>query len=186
MEEKFGGRTYQSQKAKDDKKKLEKNKAAIGFVYEDSTDANVDKDARPVPDKLKSNKSMVFADPRTKGNDGEDGEDDSDSDIDLDMTVDIMALNTDSQRDINRVGKGYNLGRDDFIKFLARDIEEQQELKAAKQQEEEKAMYSVSCTKNYYSIWTEYLTMANFMKYFILKANKLIFYIYFLRGTSVI
>ena len=39
LEEKFGGKTYQQQKAVDDKKKSEKNKAAIGFTYEDSTPA---------------------------------------------------------------------------------------------------------------------------------------------------
>ena len=39
LEEKFGGKTYQQQKAEDDKKKIEKSKAAIGFTYEDSTDA---------------------------------------------------------------------------------------------------------------------------------------------------
>ena len=37
LEEKYGGKTYQTQKAEDDKKKLEKSKAAIGFTYEDST-----------------------------------------------------------------------------------------------------------------------------------------------------
>ena len=37
LEEQFGGKTYQQQKSKDDKKKAEKGKAAIGFVYEDST-----------------------------------------------------------------------------------------------------------------------------------------------------
>jgi hypothetical protein len=37
LEEQFGGKTYQQQKSKDDKKKSEKGKAAIGFVYEDST-----------------------------------------------------------------------------------------------------------------------------------------------------
>ena len=35
LEEKYGGKTYQTQKAEDDKKKLEKSKAAIGFTYED-------------------------------------------------------------------------------------------------------------------------------------------------------
>jgi hypothetical protein len=37
LEEQFGGKTYQQTKSKDDKKKAEKGKAAIGFVYEDST-----------------------------------------------------------------------------------------------------------------------------------------------------
>ena len=68
---------------------------------------------------------------------------DSDSEMDLDLTVDIMALSTDAQADINEVGKGYDLGKSDFIKFLARDIEDAQELRNVKQQEEEKSMFSV-------------------------------------------
>ena len=38
LEEKYGGKTCQQQKAKEDKRKAsEKGKAAIAFVYEDST-----------------------------------------------------------------------------------------------------------------------------------------------------
>ena len=43
---------------------------------------------------------------------------------------------------ICQVGRGYELGREDFIKYLARDIEEQEEARAARQQEEEKAKLS--------------------------------------------
>ena len=39
LEEQFGGKTYQAQKSKDEKvKAASKGKAAIGFVYEDSTE----------------------------------------------------------------------------------------------------------------------------------------------------
>ena len=68
----------------------------------------------------------------------------SDSEMDLDLTVDFMSLSTEAQAAINTVGKSYNLGKADFVKFLARDIEEAQELRNAKLQEEEKAMFSVS------------------------------------------
>jgi hypothetical protein len=64
--------------------------------------------------------------------------------MDLDMTVDFMSLSTEAQAAINAVGKNYDLGKSDFVKFLARDIEEAQELRNAKIQEEEKAMFSVS------------------------------------------
>ena len=70
-------------------------------------------------------------------------DDDSDSDVDLDLTVDMMALGNDGQKDINKVGKGFNLGKDDFVRFLARDIEEQEELRAAKQEEEKKSALQV-------------------------------------------
>ena len=69
---------------------------------------------------------------------------DDDSDLDLDISVDIMALSGEARREINKVGRGYELGREDFIKYLARDIEEQEEARAARQQEEEKAKLSVS------------------------------------------
>ena len=39
LEEQFGGKTYQAQKSKDEKvKAASKGKAAIGFVYQDSTE----------------------------------------------------------------------------------------------------------------------------------------------------
>ncbi len=147
LEEKYGGKTYQAQKAKDDRKKLEKTKAAIGFVYEDSTHppSAPSPPARPVPETLKSAPAggPHFTDPRASSAGMEKG-DDSDSDVDLDITVDIMALGVDQQIELNQTGRGYNLGKEHFVKFLARDIEEQEEMKAAKQQEEEKAMFSVS------------------------------------------
>ena len=127
LEEKFGGQTYAAKKAKEDKKKSKDSKAAIGFVYEDST---ADPDPPPPPSPPPQEKE-------------EDPDDDSDFDMDFDMTVDIMALNPDAQKEINKIGKGYHLGKEDFIRYLARDIEEQEELKAAKQQEEEKAAMSV-------------------------------------------
>lgn len=75
---------------------------------------------------------------------------DTDSEMDLDLTVDFMSLSTEAQAAINTVGKNYELGKSDFVKFLARDIEEAQELRNAKQQEEEKAMFSVSYQKLFY------------------------------------
>jgi hypothetical protein len=64
--------------------------------------------------------------------------------MDLDLTVDFMSLTSETQSEINEVGKNYNLGKSDFVKYLAKDIEEAQELRNAKQQEEEKALLSVS------------------------------------------
>ena len=83
-------------------------------------------------------KSFIISEPEES-----DSGSDSDSEMDLDLTVDFMALSTDAQADINAVGKSYNLGKSDFVRFLARDIEEVQELRNVKQQEEEKAMFSV-------------------------------------------
>ncbi len=86
---------------------------------------------------------------------------DSDSEMDLDLTVDIMALSTDAQADINEVGKGYDLGKSDFIKFLARDIEEAQELRNVKQQEEEKSMFSVGLVGCCFKKWKTLFSKEN-------------------------
>ncbi len=168
LEEKFGGKTYAASKAKEDKKKAKEGKAAIGFVYEDSTGPTVPaaglgpggSDARPVPATLKSGpaggphfaaaarqkqqEQMALTGANLERGDG----DDSDSDIDLDITVDIMALGVEQQQELNQTGKSFSLGKEHFVKFLARDIEEQEEIRAARQKEEEKAMYSVSGPEN--------------------------------------
>merc|ERR1719186_1490818 len=119
LEEKYGGTTYQQQKAKEDKKKLGSSKAAIGFVYEDSA---------PV------------SPPKQEEEDEE--ESDTDSEPDLDLTVDVLSLGPDNQSEINKLGMGYSLGKKDFVKLLARDVEEAEELKMAREKEVEKSMYS--------------------------------------------
>eukprot|EP00095_Tigriopus_kingsejongensis_P002909 maker-scaffold336_size202805-snap-gene-1.44 protein:Tk02909 transcript:maker-scaffold336_size202805-snap-gene-1.44-mRNA-1 annotation:"splicing arginine serine-rich 16" len=130
LEEQFGGKTYQAQKAKDDKKKSKESKAAIAFTYEDSTTV----EPKAPAESGKRDQDDAPNDP--------DGGDDSDSDIDLDMTVDIMAMGHESRQEINGVGKSYRMGREDFMKFLAQDIHEQEELKAAKLAEEERAQHT--------------------------------------------
>lgn len=150
LEELYGGKTYQAKQSKEDKKKAKASgtKAAIGFVYEDSTGPTVgapsEESGRPVPKNLKSTPAggPNFQEP-AKTKEGE-GEDDSDGEeLDLDISVDIMALSNDARKEINLVGKGYNLGKEDFIKYLGRDIEEQEEAKVSRQQEEEKALLTV-------------------------------------------
>lgn len=129
MEELYGGKTYQASRAKEEKKKVKSNKAAIGFNYEGGGGP-----VTPGPTDVKPPAEV------------KDDEDDEDSDLDLDMTVDIMALNPEQRSDINKMGKTYGLGKSDFIKYLAIDIEEAEALRHAKEKEEEKAMYSVSPT----------------------------------------
>ena len=122
IEEQYGGKTYQAAKAKEDKKKSKANKAAIGFNYDTPTSAP------PVEQPTK------------------DEDDSDDSDLDLDMNVDMIGMNLDQRGEINKMGKIYGLGKEDFIKYLAVDIEEAEALRNAKEKEEEKAMYSVYLT----------------------------------------
>lgn len=46
--------------------------------------------------------------------------------------------------EMNMCGAGYGMSGNDFYTFLTRDIEEKESLRQAREQEEEKAMYSVS------------------------------------------
>lgn len=117
LEEQFGpiGRA-----AEEDKKKSSDKKAAIGYVYEDST---------PMPTSLQSK-------------DDDDSKKDSDSDIDLDVTVNVDALTTEQSKEMNEHSFKYGMVGEDFIRFMVRDKEEAESLRLAKEAEEEKAMYS--------------------------------------------
>ena len=42
------------------------------------------------------------------------------SEIDFDLNVDVMALGTEEQEQINALGVGYDLGTRDFVKMLAK------------------------------------------------------------------
>ena len=46
--------------------------------------------------------------------------------------------------EMNMYGAAYGMSGNDFYTFLTRDIEEKESLRQAREQEEEKAMYSVS------------------------------------------
>ena len=160
LEEQYGGKTYQATKAKEDKKKVKREGkvgAAIGFNYDEDIDnsnpvqelpnSSFSKVGDPVIPRLNMEIDNISTNVESiteaeYGNDFEANSDDEDSDLDLDLTVDIMALNPDQRVEINSKGKTYGLGRKDFIKNLARDIEEAAELKHAKEKEEEKAMFS--------------------------------------------
>jgi len=115
LEEKFGGTTYQGNRAKEEKKKSA-NKAAIGFIYQDSAPVG------PEPDS--------------------DSDSMSDSEPDFDLSVDVMSLGTAQQHEINKIGATYEMGKKDFVKYLARDVEELEEVKMAKDKELEKSNIS--------------------------------------------
>lgn len=53
-------------------------------------------------------------------------------------------LGPQQAHEINACGSIYGLCGNDFFSFLTRDLEEQEALRLAREQEEEKAMYSVS------------------------------------------
>lgn len=122
LEERYGPVGKPIGTTEDEKKKLAEKKAAIGYVYEDST---------PVPS-TSSNQ-----------NEEEEEEDKEDlSDIDLDIAVNVNELNTEQATEMNTLSLSYGMESTDFISFLHLDKEEQERLKLARELEEEKAMYS--------------------------------------------
>ena len=62
----------------------------------------------------------------------------------LDLTVDVMSLSNTQQQEMNLSGVEYGLNQEDFMSLISRDLQEAEELRVAKEHEDEKAMYSVS------------------------------------------
>lgn len=138
LEEKFGGKTYQQQKAEDDKKKVEKSKAAIGFTYEDSTSEAAQREQSNAPNAATGAGSTATqsAPPELMNSESDDDFDD------LDTVINFSALSNDQQYDLNSIGRAYFLGREDFIKYLQHEAEEQESAKTAKAEEDEKSAFS--------------------------------------------
>ena len=73
---------------------------------------------------------------------------------------------------MNAVGQRFGLTGNDFFSFLTNDVEEQEAMRLARQQEEEKAMFSVS----FFIIFVTYVI------FFIIKT---LFDYYFIRKCRV-
>ncbi|XP_055947280.1 CLK4-associating serine/arginine rich protein-like isoform X1 [Argiope bruennichi] len=123
IEERFG-----IFKPDEEKKKPTDKKAAIGYVYEDSTES-----------------------PQHQNNISKEDEDDEEneeekeedlSDIDLDVTVDVNMLTPAQCEEMNAHSLKYGMVDEDFITYLHHDKDEAEQLKLAREIEEEKAMYS--------------------------------------------
>lgn len=54
-----------------------------------------------------------------------------------------MSLSNTQQQEMNSSGVEYGLNQDDFMSLISRDLQEAEELRVAKEHEDEKAMYSV-------------------------------------------
>uniref|UniRef100_A0A224XL85 Putative swap mrna splicing regulator n=1 Tax=Panstrongylus lignarius TaxID=156445 RepID=A0A224XL85_9HEMI len=124
MEEQFGAVNVESNQSK----KKASAGAAIGLNYDDPT--------APVPQLP----AAETADENADGNDGH-GEDD-DSDIDFDVCVDVNKVTTQQAHELNKCAHPYGMDGNDFFSFLTKDREEADNLRLAKELEEEKAMYS--------------------------------------------
>lgn len=112
LEEQFG---YTADKEKD---KKSKQGVAIGFNYDE-----------PGKDIMKSEKNSSDSD-------------DSDSDLDVDLCIDVSKIEQSQAHEMNRCGQQFGMCSNDFYSFLINDMEEAENIRIAREEEHEKALYS--------------------------------------------
>jgi arginine/serine-rich splicing factor 16 len=61
----------------------------------------------------------------------------------VDLSIAVDKLTTEQMHEVNKCALHYGLGRQDFMSLLTRDLDEQESLRIAKEEEQERAMYSV-------------------------------------------
>ncbi|CAH1390241.1 unnamed protein product [Nezara viridula] len=126
LEEQFGAIKSEPQPI-EGKKKIAG--AAIGYNYDEpAVEVPLQQVPPPPPE----------PDPDTAADD----EEEDDSDIDFDMCVDVNKVSTQQAHELNNCGHIYGMDGNDFFSFLTKDKEEADNLRIAKELEEEKAMYS--------------------------------------------
>ncbi|XP_056645996.1 CLK4-associating serine/arginine rich protein isoform X1 [Diorhabda sublineata] len=91
--------------------------ATIGYNYEDGT---------VVP---------------TQNIEGSDHEN-SDSDLDVDLAINVSKMDTVQANEMNKHGRSYGMSSNDFYSFLINDLEEAEAVKLAREEEQEKALFS--------------------------------------------
>ncbi|CAH1264162.1 CLASRP [Branchiostoma lanceolatum] len=113
----------------EEKNKLAKAKATIGYTYEDST---ISGEGQP---------SLELEEEEEEEEEEEDS-DGSISDTDLDVIVDPNELTKEQLQAYNKTGTQYGIPFGDYVKNLRKDKEEQDRIQHQKELEEEKALYS--------------------------------------------
>ncbi|CAH8433682.1 unnamed protein product [Schistosoma rodhaini] len=128
MDEKYGDMEKRRKEEEEATvKKAQESKAAIGFVYEDST---------------------CFSEPAVMNNqpstsqDNSDTEDEADSDMDIDVELDASALTAEARRQLAKSAATFGLHPSDFLRLLDADQQLEVELRLAKALEEEKLQLS--------------------------------------------
>uniref|UniRef100_A0A1B6DU17 Suppressor of white apricot N-terminal domain-containing protein n=1 Tax=Clastoptera arizonana TaxID=38151 RepID=A0A1B6DU17_9HEMI len=91
------------------------------------------------------NEGTVVSSPTADSNNSDqedEEEDEEDSDVDFDLCVDINKIGSQQAHEMNACAHIYGMTSNDFFSFLTKDVEEAENLKIAREREEEKAMYS--------------------------------------------
>uniref|UniRef100_A0A2M4ABW6 Putative swap mrna splicing regulator n=1 Tax=Anopheles triannulatus TaxID=58253 RepID=A0A2M4ABW6_9DIPT len=68
--------------------------------------------------------------------------DESDSDLDMDVSIDINKIGTTQAHELNACGRQYGMQSNDFYSFLTKDADEADALRMAREEEQEKIMFS--------------------------------------------
>ncbi|XP_058059449.1 CLK4-associating serine/arginine rich protein-like [Anopheles bellator] len=68
--------------------------------------------------------------------------DESDSDLDMDVSIDINKIGTVQAHELNACGRQYGMKSNDFYSFLTKDADEADALRMAREEEQEKIMFS--------------------------------------------
>lgn len=104
-------------------KKKKGTGATIGFNYDDAEGSS-----HPQP---------TYKDGTQK-----EEEEESDVDIDFDLSIDISKIEMSQAHELNKHGQNFGMSGNDFYSFLTNDMEEAENLRAAREEEEERALYS--------------------------------------------
>ncbi|CAG9822865.1 unnamed protein product [Phaedon cochleariae] len=76
-------------------------------------------------------------------NKDEDSDDnDSDSDLDVDLAINVSKMDPGQAHDMNKHGRSYGMSSNDFYSFLTNDLEEAETARLAREEEQEKALFS--------------------------------------------
>lgn len=73
---------------------------------------------------------------------GSSDSDDSDSDLDVDLCIDVSKIEQSQAHEMNRCGQQFGMCGNDFYSFLINDMEEAENIRIAREEEHEKALYS--------------------------------------------
>ena len=63
--------------------------------------------------------------------------------LNTDLSIAVDKLTTEQMHEVNKCALHYGLGKQDFMSLLTRDLDEQESMRMAKEEEQERAMYSV-------------------------------------------
>lgn len=134
LEEQFGvnAQVEAEQKASSSKKKPSGG-VAIGYTYEDTDTSGVVPFSQTITAIEQSTATSKY---------DECMKSDSDSDLDMDVSIDINKVGNAQAHEMNACGRHYGMKSNDFYSYLTKDSDEAEALKMAREEEQEKIMFS--------------------------------------------